>query len=226
MSEPGLHSPALRHALGFLDIVLSRVAAGVLALSLLPAFSAAQETAPTIPVSPVYVPPTFSDRVHWVVQGTVSVPVIGVNAIDSAWSTRVNWPKEWGRGPKGFARRFADETAYGTISDAIEAGVGTLWGEDPRYQRAAQGSNWHRAHHALVATVLAPRRDGHVALAWARFGAIGGAIEIQNAWLPPSARTPGATAWRVADDLIWRAAANVWDEFWPDIRRRLPASGK
>jgi hypothetical protein len=208
----------------FLDIVLSRVGSGVLALSLLPACAVAQETVPTIPVAPIYVPPTVAERVHWVVQGTASIPVIGVNAIDSAWSTRVNWPEEWGRGPKGFARRFADETAYGTISDAIEAGVGTLWGEDPRYQRAAPGSHWRRVRHALTATVLAPRRDGRTAPAWGRFGAIAAATEIQNTWLPPSARTPGAVAWRVADDLIWRAAANVWDEFWPDLRRRVPPS--
>lgn len=204
----------------------SRVTSVVLALSLLPVCAAAQDTVPTIPVAPVYAPPTTSERVTWVVRGTVSIPVIGVNAIDSVWSTRVNWPEEWGRGPKGFARRFADETAYGTISDAIEAGVGTLWGEDPRYRRAAAGTTWRRVHHAMVSTVLAPRRDGHLAPAWGRFGAIAAATGIENTWLPPSARTPGSTVWRVADDLIWRAASNVWDEFWPDVRRRLPAPVK
>jgi hypothetical protein len=31
-------------------------------------------------------------------------------------------------------------------------------------------------------------------------------------------------AWRVADDFIWRAVSNVWDEFSPDVRRRLNKS--
>jgi hypothetical protein len=205
--------------------VLSRVGFCVLALALLAAPAGAQETViPSIAAAPMYVPPTPADRLHWVIGGTASVPVMGVNALDSAWSTYVNWPEEWGRGVKGFGRRFADETAYGTISDAIEAGIGTIWGEDPRYRRASPGSRWQRVNHALLATVVAPRRDGHLAPAWARFSAVAAATEIQNTWLPPSAKTPGSIAWRVADDFMWRAASNVWDEFWPDVRRQLHSS--
>ena len=198
----------------------------VVAFWLLPAVAAAQETVPTLPVAPPYVPATPADRVNWVVQGTVSPRVLGVTAIDSAWSTYVNWPEEWGRGAAGFGRRFADEAAYGAICNTIEAGVGSLWNEDPRYRRVTERSLWRRVHHALTATVLAPRHDGRLAPAWARFGAIGATIEIQNTWLPPSARTPTSTAWRIADDLIWRAVSNVWDEFWPDVRKRLPAPVK
>jgi hypothetical protein len=202
--------------------VLSRIGLGIVALSLLAVPAGAQETlVPPIAAAPLYVPPTPADRLNWVIDGTASIPAIGVTAIDSAWSTRWNWPEEWGRGVKGFGRRFADETASGAISDAIEAGVGTLWGEDPRYQRAPPGTTWRRVRHALLATVVAPRRDGHLAPAWGRFGAIAGATQIQNTWLPRSARTPSSTAWRVADDFIWRGASNVWDEFWPDVRKRL-----
>jgi hypothetical protein len=200
--------------------VRSRVGAGVLALSLLPAVAAAQDTVPAIAAAPLYVPPTPADRVNWAVQGTLSLPVIGVTAVDSAWSTHVNWPEEWGRSAKGFGRRFADEAAYGAISNTIEAGAGALLGEDPRYRRVQERTTWRRFHHAVMAAVLAPRRDGRLAPAWARFGAIGSAIEIENTWLPPSARTPSSTVWRVADDLIWRAVSNVWDEFWPDVRQR------
>jgi hypothetical protein len=206
--------------------VLSRLGSGVLALVLLPAFAAAQGIVPTIPLAPLYVPPTPADRVNWAIQGTLSVPVLGVTAIDSAWSTRANWPEEWGRTASGFGKRFADDAAYGAISNAIEAGAGSLWGEDPRYRRVPERSTWRRVHHALMATVLAPHRDGTLAPAWARFGAIGAAIQIENTWLPPSARTPQATTWRVADDLMWRAVSNVWDEFWPDVRRRLPAPAR
>ena len=201
--------------------MLSRVGSGVLALALLPAPAAAQETIPAIAVSPIYVPPTPADRLNWAVQGTLSPPVLAVTAIDSAWSTRANWPEEWGRSASGFGKRFADDAAYGAISNTVEAAAGGLWGEDPRYRRVPERTTWRRFHHALMATVLAPRRDGHLAPAWARFGAIGTAIRIENTWLPPSARTPSSVGWRVADDLMWRAVSNVWDEFWPDVRRRV-----
>jgi hypothetical protein len=198
----------------------------VVVLGLLPALAGAQETVPPTPVSSFYVPPTPRDRVTWVVQGTISLPVVGYNALDAAWSTTSNRPEEWGRGLAGFGRRFADESASTTIEDAIEAGAGALWGEDPRYRRSGQPSTWRRVHHAVFATILAPRRDGHLAPAWGRFTAIAAASQIQNGWLPPSARTPSATAWRMADDVVTRALVNVWDEFWPDVRKWLPAPAK
>ena len=203
-----------------------RLAYVALAIGLLPALASAQDDAQPPSARLTYVPPTPRERVTWVIEGTASLPVLGVNALDAAWSTRANWPKEWGRKGSGFGKRLADDEAFATVSDAIEAGVGAFWGEDPRYRRSGDPRTWHRVGHALAATVLTSRRDGRVAPAWARFVAEATATQIENTWLPRSARTPGETAWRAGSDLLWCAAANVWDEFWPDIRKRLPASQK
>jgi hypothetical protein len=161
--------------------------------------------------------------VNWVLQGTLSLPVVVFNAGDSAVSTYANWPREWGRGVAGFSKRLADEEAYSAVSGGLEAAVGSLWGEDPRYRRSDQHGALRRVRHTLFATVVASRRNGRRAPAWARFAAEGGAIPIQNTWLPPSARTSSATAWRVGEDFAFRAVSNVWDEFWPDLRKRLPS---
>ena len=175
---------------------------------------------PSVPDA--YTPPTASDRVNWVIQGAVSLPVIAVNAVDAAWSTRVNWPEEWGRSPAAFGKRFADEEGFGAVANTVEASLGAAWGEDPRYRRLGESrSAWRRLHHAVMATVLAPDRNGHPAPAWARLVAEGAGIRIEDTWLPPSARTPGARAWRVGGDAAFRALSNVWDEFWPDVRTRL-----
>ena len=45
---------------------------------------------------------------------------------------------------------------------------------------------------------------------------------IENAWLPPSAGTHSRTTARVASNFAGQLAANLWTEFWPDLRRRLP----
>ena len=135
-----------------------------------------------------YTPPTLRDRVNYAIEGTVSPADLAVNLVDAGWSTHVNWPQEWGRGKKGFSKRFADDEAYAAISGGIEAGVGTLWGEDPRYRRSDAHGAVRRLRHSLVATVLAPRRDGHLAPAWARYTAIAATIRIENTWLPPSMR--------------------------------------
>ena len=44
---------------------------------------------------------------------------------------------------------------------------------------------------------------------------------IENAWLPPSVTTPGQTALRSANGLLGRLVGNLWDEFWPDVRKRI-----
>lgn len=214
---------ARRHAFRFKVTVLSRRCPVVLAIALIPALAAGQDVSADPPAPAAYTPPTSRDRVNWVVQGALSLPVVVFNTGDALVSTAANWPKEWGRGGSGFSKRLADEEAYSAMSGALEAGAGTLWGEDPRYLRSDRPDAWGRVRHTLVATVLTARRDGHLAPAWAHFAAEAGAIPIQNAWLPPSARTPGAMAWRVGEDLMFRALSNMWDEFWPDVRKRLPA---
>jgi hypothetical protein len=44
---------------------------------------------------------------------------------------------------------------------------------------------------------------------------------IENAWLPPSATTWQSTAVRSANGFLSRAAGNLWEEFWPDLRRMV-----
>jgi hypothetical protein len=80
---------------------------------------------------------------------------------------------------------------------------------------------WARTRHALTTVVLAPREDGHLAVAWGRLGGNVFNNMIENIWLPPSVTTPGQTALRSANGLVGRLIGNMWEEFWPDIRTRL-----
>ena len=73
----------------------------------------------------------------------------------------------------------------------------------------------------MKTVVLAPRPDGHLAPAWGRYAGNVFNNVIENAWLPPSMTTPGQTALRSANGLLGRLVGNLFDEFWPDVRRRL-----
>ena len=173
------------------------------------------------PAADAYVPITGADRVAWVVAGTVGPRSLGVGVIASAWQTGWNVPEEWHRSWRGFGKRYAAREADVTLSNSIEAGVGSLWGEEPRYVRAPAGSSKSRAAYALRSVVLAPRRDGHLAPAWGRYAANVANNLIENAWLPPSITTPGQTTLRCASGFAGRLAGNLFDEFWPDIKRRF-----
>ena len=172
-------------------------------------------------VPSTYSPITESERVEWVVNGTVGPRSLGIGVLSSTWQTAWNTPEEWERSWKGFGKRYGSREANVAISNTIEAGLGALWGEDPRYTRATTGSIGGRVGHAARMTVLAPYRDGTVRPAWGRYAGNVFNNVIENAWLPPSVTSPGQTASRSATGFLGRFAGNLWSEFWPDIRERL-----
>jgi hypothetical protein len=155
----------------------------------------------------------------------VSLSALGVGALNSAWMTANDWPKEWHQSVGGFCRRYADNQAAASLSNSIESGLGTLWGEDPRHSRSGRHGTWTRIRYAVKTVALAPRRDGHLAPAWGRLAGNVIANVIEHSWLPPSVATHGRTTLRVAEGLVGRLVSNVWDEFWPDLKQRLPLHG-
>ncbi len=161
------------------------------------------------------------ERINWIVEGMLGPRSLAVGVIASTWQTSWRIPDEWSQSAFGFRERYLEREADVAISNTIEAGLGALWGEDPRYIRAPRGSVRSRAAHAMKTVVLAPRADGQLKPAWGRFAGNVFNNVIENAWLPPSMTTPGQTALRSANGLLGRLAGNLWDEFWPDIRTRL-----
>ena len=178
----------------------------------------APSTAPPLPAAPI----AAAERVDWIVDGTIgpkSLFVVG--PISAAWSTALNVPEEWGRTWSGFGKRYLEREADVAISSTLEAGLGAIWGEDPRFVRSHRHGVWPRARFAMKTVFLAPRRDGHLAPAWGRYAGNVFNNLIENTWLPPSVSTPEQTALRSIGGLGGRLMGNLWDEFWPDVRTRL-----
>jgi len=169
-----------------------------------------------------YKPITGAQRVDWIVDGTIgrkSLFVVGPLA--TVWQTGFNTPEEWGRGASGIAKRYAQREADVAISNSIEAGLGALWGEDPRYIPSGRKGIWPRARYAIKTVFLAQGRDGRLRPAWGRYA--GNTLNnlIENTWLPPSVTTPGQTALRSGMGMLGRLGGNAWEEFWPDVVRRF-----
>ncbi len=187
----------------------------------LPAPAFCQAPAPPL-TAESYVPITGMQRIAWTVDGTVgkrSLTVVGPLA--TVWQTAFNSPEEWGRGVSGIAKRYAQREADVAISNSIEAGLGALWGEDPRYIRSGRKGIWPRARYAMRTVFLAQRRDGSLKPAWGRYAGNTLNNVIENAWLPPSVTTPGQTVMRSALGFLGRLGGNAWEEFWPDVARRF-----
>jgi hypothetical protein len=164
---------------------------------------------------------TPSQRVVWAINGVAAPPNLGVGVLSAGWLTALNQPEEWQRSWSGFGKRYLEREADVGIANTIEAGLGSLWGEDPRYRRSGSDGIWSRIGHAASRTVLSPGRDGRMRPAWARFAGKTLNTQIENTWLPPSATTGRATAVRIADGFLGRLGGNLWGEFWPDVRDAL-----
>jgi hypothetical protein len=105
--------------------------------------------------------------------------------------TASNTPREYGPHWDGFAKRYGMRFTGVITSKTMEAGLGAIWGEDPRYVPARDKPFRERIGHILVMTVMATRRDGQLRPAYARF------IAYPSSWMTSSLRrhtSPKTTA--------------------------------
>lgn len=182
----------------------------------------AQEPASRAPLSAdAYVPITAPGRIRWIVDGTIGPRSLGVGVLGGLWQTGFNTPEEWGRTPSGFGKRYLEREADVAISNSIEAGLGAIWGEEPRYIRSGRRGIRPRVGYALKTAFLTQRRDGRLAPAWGRYAGNVFNNLIENTWLPPSVTTPSQTAIRSLEGMGTRILGNLWEEFWPDVRNHF-----
>jgi hypothetical protein len=131
-------------------------------------------------------------------------------------------PREAGTHWEGFGERYGVSVSTNALGNAMEAGIGAAWGEDPRYQRDGTGASLKsRLGHVVEWTVLAPNRDGELRPAYARFIAISGTSYISNAWREPSDTDTEHTLGRIAFGMLGHMGSNAFDEFWPDTKKKL-----
>jgi hypothetical protein len=173
------------------------------------------ETAPTVAVTPM-------QRLGWFDRKTFGVQNLGGALPIAAWLTWRDQPRESGPHWRGFAERYGVSVSTTALSNAMEAGLGAIWGEDPRYFRDRAGAPFKsRLGRVVKWTVVAPDRSGELRPAYARFIAISSSSFISNGWREPSDTDAERSLSRIGFGLLGRMGSNAFDEFWPDIKRTL-----
>jgi hypothetical protein len=168
-----------------------------------------------------YVPITGEERVQWVRGSLFDTRGLTAGLASTLWGTAWNDPDEWGRSGPGVGKRFLAREAGVAVSNSIEAGLGAVWGEDPRYRPTRRRDLRSRVQHALKSVVFSPRRDGRYAPAWGRYAGIGVESVVANRWLPPSDSGVSHTFTRIANALIGQLGSNLFREFWPDLKSQF-----
>jgi hypothetical protein len=141
--------------------------------------------------------------------------------VSSAFGTAVDRPREYGPGWGGFGDRFGMRLTGISTGNAIEASIGALWGEDPRYFRVPEEPFKARVRNVLRLGFAARRPDARFAPAYARFIAVSGNNFLANTWRADSEANNHDAAIRTLEGIAGRLASNAFEEFWPDVESRL-----
>lgn len=176
----------------------------------------AQNSAPTD-----WTPPSWSDRRQVFLKKLFGPQAILETVPGTAFDTARGFPRQWGRGGTGIAKRFGSQYGQFVIGEGIEMGVSALHKEDPRYFRMPDARFGRRLGHAVVSTVVVRGASGKPTIGLARLADVYGAWAIATSWNPPDQRNPAQIAKYGTLGLSLKAASNVFREFWPDVKRKL-----
>jgi len=168
-----------------------------------------------------YEPITAKERLEWIAVKTLGPDDLMAGVVWSGYGTAVNKPHEDGPHWGGFAERYGVRLTGIATSNVMEAGLGAMWGEDPRY-KLARGKNFGpRVWSVIEQTFVTRRRDGNFAPAYARYMAIPGSNFLANTWRPNSEADSYHAGIRTLEGFGGVLGSNTWEEFWPSVRDKM-----
>jgi hypothetical protein len=167
------------------------------------------------------VPITGIDRLNWAVKSTIGPASLEIGVLSAAWGTGFDHPKEYGVNVPGFVKRYGLRLTGVATSNVAEASLGVIWAEDPRYHRDDQVLPFRARFHRTLKMTFMSERKGELIPAYARFIAIAGTNVLSDSWRPNSDRGPVNTIDRIGLGFGGRLLANMYEEFWPDVKKHV-----
>jgi hypothetical protein len=164
---------------------------------------------------------TGTQRYKWFAQSTIGPQSVAAGVFSAGFGTAVNSPKEYRGTWEGFGERYGMRLTGVSTGNAMEAGFGALWGEDPRYFRATDKPFGGRIRSIIKMTFVARDRSGKLAPAYARYIATAGNNILSDTWRVDSEADGQHAALRTLLGFAGRMGSNAFQEFWPDIRQRV-----
>ena len=133
-----------------------------------------------------------------------------------------NYPKGYGQGGEGYAKRFGASMAGAASADYFGSFLlPVLLRQDPRYYRRYETGFGRRLGYALTRVLVTRTDRGGRAFNASQIGGALASSAIANLYYPDSERGMGLTMSRFGYAVGIQAAVNVGCEFWPDIAEKL-----
>jgi hypothetical protein len=161
------------------------------------------------------------NRVEWFAYATAGPASTMGRLISSGYGMLTHEPPEYPPNAKGFGQRFGMRLTGMATGNAINASLGAIWGEDPRYARHGGPEFGARVKRIVGHTLVTRYSDGETRFAWARLAGNVGNNTLSNLWRVQSEVGAGETAKRISFGFLGQMAGNAFAEFWPDVRKRI-----
>ena len=152
-------------------------------------------------------------RWKWLLVENLSPAALAENVAIGGVDTLFNTPKEYQPHWKGFGLRIGLITENYALKSSMEVGLGSIWGEDPRYIRTEGLPLKRRLASVIKMTFLARTRSGDTMPAYSRFVAFPASSFLANEWEPHSQATANEALVRVGLGFLSRMGENAYKEF-------------
>lgn len=156
---------------------------------------------------------TTHERLSWLFIENLGWGSVGDDFLVGAVDTYFNSPNEYKTHWQGFGERSGMIAANYGVKSVMEASLGSIWGEDPRYFRTTGMSIKNRMAYVIKETFLARNRAGSSMPAYSRYIAFPASSFLMNAWSPASEATKTDAVVRVGLGFLSRMGENAWKEF-------------
>ncbi len=130
-----------------------------------------------------------------------------------------DYPREWGGGFAGYARRTGNQFGIIVIQNSIHDGGEALFRYDPRYHACRCSGFWRRTGHAFEMSFLTYDRSGHKQLDISQLAGAYGSGIISGLWYPRrySPWVQGIQTGHMQFGFV--IGNNLVDEFRPELQR-------
>jgi hypothetical protein len=164
---------------------------------------------------------TGDQRALWVIQSSVGWQSLAYGVIPAGVGTAENHPREYGTHWEGFGDRYGMRLAGLATSNTMEASLGAIWHENPRYKPEPEKSFGGRVESVVYQTFFTRRADGNFEPAYARFLAIPGSNFLSNTWRANSEADTSHALERTGYGFAGAMGSNAFHEFWPSVKSHL-----
>jgi hypothetical protein len=148
------------------------------------------------------------------------------HGLQAAISQANNSESGYGQGAEGFAKRYAQNFADGTIENfTTQAIFPSLLHQDPRYFQSGQGGVKRRILYAVGRIFVTRSDSGQSQPNYSEFlGSSSAALISTYSYHPKNDRDLSTAASVWASEVGFDTLNNLIKEFWPDIRRKMHRS--